>query len=380
MITVEGIRQKALQRYPAVVAALLRGDDTIFPLVIPADKSLDAATFSDVVTALRPLHDAQKSKRGKGFSIDWCNRRVLGGLQSVPSRIYIETAADFFEVTGKRAEYEAIGGACRELVQAFPQLASWAIQNSKSLLRYRDDWQGIIAVCQYFLAHRRPHPYYLRELPIPVHTKFIEDHAPIIRALLDQLLPESEVDKGVASLAARYGLKTPPVLIRLRVLDNALHGTLGYEECALPLEIACALRWSPKRVFIVENQACYLAFPKVANSVAIWGEGFQARLVMNLPWLREAELFGWFDLDISGFEMLNMSRRLYPHMKSLIMDKDTLQRFANFQVSVDAVTPKTLPRLTSEEQQTYLQLARTGTRLEQERISQQWVAARLSDV
>ncbi|MFX8335643.1 Wadjet anti-phage system protein JetD domain-containing protein, partial [Acinetobacter baumannii] len=72
---------------------------------------------------------------------------------------------------------------------------------------------------------------------------------------------------------------------QIRVLDDELKPVLGYEECSLPLDDAAWLKWLPEKVFIIENQVCYLTFPKVKNAVAIFGEGFKSRLSRHIPWL-----------------------------------------------------------------------------------------------
>ncbi|QBD83792.1 hypothetical protein EPA93_45535 [Ktedonosporobacter rubrisoli] len=45
---------------------------------------------------------------------------------------------------------------------------------------YHGDWSDLIAVCDYFLEHPRP-ACYIREIPVAVHTKFIEQHSGILR-------------------------------------------------------------------------------------------------------------------------------------------------------------------------------------------------------
>jgi len=107
---------------------------------------------------------------------------------------------------------------------------------------------------------------------------------------------------------------------------------LGYDECALTLEDAAWLKWVPENVFIIENQVCFLTFPKVRHSVAIFGEGFKSRLSKHLHWLNKTKLHCCFDLDTAGFEMLNMIREHYPNASSFLMDVATYNQFVHFTV------------------------------------------------
>ncbi len=380
MITPAQIKAKAEKIYPKVVCKILQGESAPFPMDLPADKKLQGKSITELRAQVLPLYEQQKEKRGRGFSIEWRTAQVLGIKQQVPARIYFETLEDFLYAAGKAADYKTTIAVCRQLVAAFPQLADWAVSAQKLLLQYQHVWPRIITVCNYFVAHPPPHSFYLRELPVPVHTKFIEAHASIIKVLLDKLLPADWINEEAASLPERFGLKLPPVLLRMRVLDEALIPELGYEECALPLETAAALNWQPQKVFIVENQSCYLSFPRVAGGVAIWGEGFKARLVRHLPWLAGTQLFAWLDLDAAGFEMLHMLRRHYGQVQSLFMDRATLEAFAAFVVADEKATLKRLDLLTEEERAVYEGLAGGKRRLEQERVSQGWVEAGFTNI
>jgi hypothetical protein len=139
------------------------------------------------------------------------------------------------------------------------------------------------------------------------------------------------------------------------------------------------LNWKPDKVFIIENKACFLSFPKVKNGVAIFGEGFKSRVSKHISWLAESQLYCWFDMDPAGFEMLNMVRQFYNHAKSFLMDEKTYNEFSKF--SVDSVYRSiALTLLTSEEEKMYHFLQQTNKRLEQERISNVYVQDHLKNI
>ena len=95
-------------------------------------------------------------------------------------------------------------------------LSGWLLENSVKLARYSDVANDLIAVCQALL--NRPMPdCFLRELDVPVDTKFIEKHGVVLKQWLDILLPASAIDVGETKFARRYGLRDgrPHHLIRL---------------------------------------------------------------------------------------------------------------------------------------------------------------------
>jgi len=158
-----------------------------------------------------------------------------------------------------------------------------------------------------------------------------------------------------------------------------LKSKLGYNECSLTLEDAKWLDWVPENVFIIENQICFHTFPKFANSVAIFGEGFKSRLTKEMPWLGKTNLYCWFDLDTAGFEMLNMIREHYSNAKSLMMNWETYKSFQEYSVEIKSPT-KNLPNLSQEESELYEFLSTSNKRLEQERISQNFVQNSLTSI
>lgn len=375
MITIADISDKSSRLFYKVVSAQLAGN-VVFPLKITGNKKLEGDNYSDWKKSLVPLYDHSKSVKAKSYSVEWKQKIINGSRQQVPASIFFETLEDFLYFLKKEKEFNNICNAKQLITQAFPSLEPWAITNPALLARYTGQWNDILKVLQYFSNHRPPHGYYIRELPIAVHSKFIETNTGILKQLLDIILPDDDKDVNTNDFASRYFLKKPNVLTQIRILDDALKPMLGYDECSLTIDDAAFLQWVPEKVFIIENQACYLSFPKVNNAVAIFGEGFKSRLSRHILWLNKTRLFCWFDLDASGFEMLHMIRKHYPEASSMLMDHATLDRFAEFIVP-DHKKVKQLPLLTSTEQELYNYLVQHHLRLEQERISQQYVMENL---
>jgi hypothetical protein len=371
MITPKELLTKAEKIFFKIVSSHLK-DENIFPLVMPSNKQVTGNSYSDLKANLVPLLQNSKAVKKRGYSVDWIDRNINGTRQTVPAKIYFDSLDDFIHFVNKENDYQKIISANSLLSANFPALKEWANNNPELILDNFEKWADIIKVCSYFSSILPPHPYYLRDLPIEVHSKFIEQNKSLLRKLLDLLLPDGWKNISSNDFSERYFLRKVSTYAQIRILDEELKPHLGYDECSLTLEDAAWLNWLPKNVFIIENQICFLTFPKVKNSVAIFGEGFKSRISKDIPWLNQTKLFCWFDLDTAGFEMLNMIREYYPNAVSFLMDEPTYKLFEQFAVN-NTGKKKSLPLLSSEEQKLYQFLLENNKRLEQERISQKYV-------
>ncbi len=378
MITPKELLAKADKIFFKIISAHLKGE-SIFPLVMSSNKQVTGSNFSDLKNDLVPLYQQSKAIKQKGYSVDWKKKNINGSKQSVPSKIYFDTIEDFLHFTGKESDYLKILASRNLLIKSFPFLEQWANDKPEILLSNYSAWADIIKVCKYFETNQPPHPYYIRELPIEVHSKFIEQNAGLLKKLLDLLLPDEWKNIASNDFSERYLLRKVSVYTQIRILDDELKPHLGYDECSLTLEDAAWIKWIPKNVFIIENQISFLTFPKIKNSVAIFGEGFKSRLSKDIPWLNKANLYCWFDLDTAGFEMLNMIREHYPNAASFLMDKITYFKFEQFSI-VNKSRKKVLVNLDSEEQGLYEFLITNSRRLEQEKIAQNYVDLSLTKI
>lgn len=371
MITPSEIKIKADKSFFKVLSAELN-ESSLFPIFIRGDKQLSGSNYSDWKQDIVPLHQESKSFKGKGYSVEWKEKIINGSRQQVPHKIYIESLEDLIYLTHRANDYSEIKQAYFKIIDIFPELKPWAIAYPAELLKYVGEWQNILSVCSFFRSSDNLIQYYIRELPIDVHTKFIEEHTGILRKLLDQLLPESKINKNAFNFTDRYKLKKPQIFTQIRVLDDDLKPYLGYEECGLSLEDTTWLKWTPAKVFIIENKTCFLTFPKTKGAVAIFGEGFKSSITKQISWLGKTQLYCWFDLDGAGFEMLNMIRQHYPNAISFLMNEIVFRSFEKFIVT-DNPKLKMLTHLDANELELYHYLVKGKKRLEQERVSQQFI-------
>ena len=156
---------------------------------------------------------------------------------------------------------------------------------------------------------------------------------------------------------------------------------LGLSEVAVRAEELTQLDVAAGRALIVENEITYLSVPVPPDGVVLWGRGFDVDRVGRLPWLMDAEVTYWGDIDTHGFAILNRLRGRLPRVRSVLMDHETLLEHRDRWVHEAHPTAAVLPRLTPAEARLHQELVEDrfgpGIRLEQELISWPWVLERL---
>ena len=238
-----------------------------------------------------------------------------------------------------------------------------------------------MAVCRYFLECPRPNVY-IRELPIPVHTKFIETHTGILRDLLDVLLPAQAINAHATSFTARFGLRDKAPLIRLRLLDEQLEWehNLRLDDLSLPVEQAAYLlstHLKPRRVVIVENLINFLTLPQLPNTVGIFGGGFGIHLLRGMPWLNNCDVLYWGDIDAHGFQILSDLRGIFAHTGSIMMDWATFKAHVDYVITGIAAHSVSFEHLNTTEVELAQHITEHHLRLEQEHIPQDYAVQAL---
>ena len=377
MITPDEIRQQAKRKYLNFLRAKVRGES-----FLPWAMRFRKTKASDDYLALRrwvgELLAESKAERGFGYTVLLEERELRRyGRQSLPAHITIETESDFLRLIGKVAEFGAWQTVVTHTLSQFPQLEEWLAQYPQRVLSNLDVWDDLLIVCAYFVAHPRPN-LYLRELPVPVHTKFVEDNQAILRHLLDALLPPVAIHADESQFERRFGLRYDEPQIRLRLLDESLCHALDWPVADMSLTVSdCAMLrgMNSRTVLIVENKMTFLTLPPVPNGLAIWGKGFQVSLLREVGWLADCTIRYWGDLDAQGFAILSQLRGYWSQARSFLMDAGTLAKYQNFVVTGTPAGEMSLANLDGEETAVYQHLLAHNYRLEQERISQPDVAA-----
>jgi hypothetical protein len=370
MITPKEIKDKTERKYISFLQSLVE-QRPFEKLVIRGDKSYTKSSLAEFEREIQLIHSQSKEKKGFGYSLDFQKVKTKHlGVQDLPTSIYFDNERDFLKFLGKENEVDFFKSNVEIILREFPELKDWIINNSKKVIDNANEWQNILQVCQYFKQNPKPN-FYIRELPVKVHTKFIERNKGIIRELLDVLIYE-HVNTEEKEFEKRFYLKYAEPQIRFKVLDKTISDSFfsGIDDIAIPVSQFEKLNLPIKKVLVVENKTTLyttLTLPKMNDTIAIFGSGFSVFNLKNVRWFDNLKLLYWGDIDVQGFEILSQFRSYFPQTKSILMDKQTFDKF----FEDDKGTPTNLStrlNLTDEEQQLYDILKTNNWRLEQEKI------------
>jgi hypothetical protein len=295
------------------------------------------------------------------------------GRNILPARVRVSTYDQAWRLLGVRKEvtsYRRILDLSGEL----PAVRAWVRQRPLGALAAADHWEQILAAYRW-LDSSRDSGRRLREITAPgVDTKFVEQH----RTLLGDLLGADRTARGfVKSL----GLALAPEMLRLRFHPMVLHLPAALSEATFRVQELAAVPAVVGTAVVIENETTYLTVPIPQHGVVMWGKGFDVSRVGALPWLREADVHYWGDLDTHGFAILSQLRGRLPQTTSFLMDRETLLAHRERWGREPTPTAARLDRLTDSEASLYADLVsdRMGdaVRLEQERIDWAWAEERL---
>lgn len=414
MITPEEIQKKAERKFPDFLkwkATEILGieNEPFFPLEIKSDKGKAGGDLAERGKEIAPLIAKSKQKTGRGYELEFeeVNTRRNGRQTQIKS-IKFTSEDDFLFTAKKKTEAENFKNALlvlkNGLLRNSQNLFFWSVHHLSDLTSSREKnfWQDI-CLCVNFLAQNPDTHKYIRELPVKVHTKFIENNKSLIHSLVELLQNDDDENARHSERSAQHdaklsfekahGLKEKPVLARFRPLcknpesdENPLRiSGFPLSEISLSLEDFCALGKTKafssfQKIFVVENEMVFLTFPPVENSLCVWGHGFTAVELKNASWLSEHGLFYFGDLDEHGFLILSDFRKYFPAAKSFCMDKATLAEFSDFRVEGKTLAGNSVPEnLTAEEKEVFeiLRSDKKKNRLEQERISNNWIETKI---
>jgi hypothetical protein len=370
MITVAEIKKKADRLYPQFLKATLLGEQ-FFPKVLRSDKSV-SADFVAMSKELSELISGSKDRKGFGYVVQSRPIKTRNhSVQDIPESIEFEDQDNYLQFIGKLKEFDLFIEQSMLIKNTIPLLESWMEQNPLSIVDNHHQWEDLLKVCDWFLNHFEPDRFYIRELPIAIHTKFIEDNKAILRNLLDELIPD-KLNRNESVFEKRFHLKYAEPEIRFRFLKPLEDNVTPYNDLSVALSEFVNHSISCKRVFIIENKMNFLTFPEISNGIAIWGKGFALESLKQVTWLSDKEIYYWSDLDAQGFQMLSQLRSYFVQTKSFLMNSNLLERFSEFVVKGTPAKIEKLENLSEEESVLFNSIKSQNIRLEQERIPQ-WV-------
>ncbi len=363
MLTPSQIRLKAERKYQDVLRSIVSGE-TVFPVVIRFGQPSPSDDFAKLK---REIEELAYGNFGYKIEYDSINTRRWG-TQRLPMQVRFDTEAEYLTALDKTLEVAAFRTNIEESLRRLPQLKPWLTSRVKWVIDFAADWEGILRVCEYFLKNPKP-GHYIRQLPIQVHTKFIQEHKEVLTSLLLFLLPAEATCPTGNSFETKFGLRPLEPTIRFRSLDPKLTVNLRLTEnrMGLPLDCFRNLPGRSLKVIITENLMNLECLPAAPGTLAIWGQGNAAELLHQVEWLADCHVVYWGDIDEHGFHILARLRAHYPHVRSVMMCMGTLRSFQSLCGPGEKAghVPK---NLTGCEAEAFAEVQRSKSRLEQEKI------------
>jgi len=364
MIAPIEIKKKAVNKYKAYLQSIVEGE-SFTPIIIVGDKkpNEDTVKFEE---ELMDLISCSKEKKGYGYTIEYQTVKTKRhGIQDIPTSISFKTEYDYLKYVNKENDAAKFKKDITSILSSFPELKDWIYKYPIKVIE--NDWESLLKVCKYFKAIPQPH-LYIRELPIHVHTKFIENNSGIIRELLDIIIADY-VNIEERKFEARFNLKYDEPLVRFRLLDEAISHQLfgGIDDISIPISEFQHLSLPIQTVYVVENKINMLTFPVKRNSIVIWGHGFGVDIMKNVDWLKTKKIYYWGDLDTQGFQILSEFRFHFKQVQSFLMDRYTFDKYYEGDKGTVTNVEKELC-LTAEEKDMFEYLKANNLRLEQEKV------------
>ncbi|MDR2198074.1 MAG: DUF2220 family protein [Deltaproteobacteria bacterium] len=378
MLGIPDVKKKLLglfqRRHPGWLMSL---GDSLPPPDFPLVLSLKPPLEKEVLGAQEAVRSWIRSWREldpalgevRWFDVKW---RYLGE-QRLPRELVLpdpESVVRHLELSrGWREALRRYGRAA----ELFPQIKESFAESRHELFEMgRDDFERLLETAAWLVRNPRS-GLYPREIPVSgIDSKWLETNKRAVSSLFHKL---AGADSSSGDFHERLGLKKPPSLARLLLLDQSLRETAGgLRDFAASAEELGKLRMKPELIVIVENLQTGLSFKDIPGAVLFLGLGYKVDLLGRLPWLDGIRALYWGDIDTHGLAILSRARGYLPRLKSALMDTETFLSHRPLWGRENTPWTGTTPaNLTPEEEDLFLGL-RSGRwgenlRLEQERIS-----------
>lgn len=378
----DAVRDRAVRKMNRDIPVWLLGTDT--ELSIP----------------LHPLTGRQAAEdldQAKAFNAAWIGNphvhwetrawHAAGlGMQEVPTRFIARGAEEISQAAGRAHDWHETVRKFHLLCHdaATPEVLATAARTVRRWVELDDaDLTRIRHVVRWFL-HNPDSGLLPRAVAVEgIHGKWLENNTSLVQALL------SAARGAPDGSAGDLGLGVIEPTVRLRRLDPLLRGSEHLDDISVPLSEATSLFSTghrPKVILMVENLATFLSFtqaPEGSGAVVLWTKGYAVDVVARMPWFEQCRLLYWGDLDSDGFAILHRLRRALNEgrtVDSVLMDPETVNRFATFGVHDPGDVSLHLPSLNADEESARNLLVIQGVmRIEQERIPWQYALDELKE-
>ncbi|WP_067510024.1 Wadjet anti-phage system protein JetD domain-containing protein [Actinoplanes sp. TFC3] len=318
--------------------------------------------------------------RGPG-TIHHQNMKFPTGLHSMPHALVLDGPVDAAAACAESADtWRRCGQRLITLQSRFPSARFDGLIRRITELDPQDFDRLVDAVA--WLGANPTSGLLLRQLPIKgINTKWLMRHAHLVLSMLGDDDTEPVQDDGDGQrrlrLHRRLGLRIPPDLVQVAVLDPELRAQFaGMRHFAAGIDDLNLWPNRPRIVVLLENKETgYALIDDLPDTVVLHGEGFSVLHYARIDWVRAAtRVLYWGDIDAAGLQFVSDLRGYGISVRTVMMNRETLDMFAD--LSGDGAGPqrRTLPNLEDEEQDLYSLLVEyadthsSGILLEQERI------------
>ncbi len=314
----------------------------------------------------------QDRARVHGVTLDWKNREFGNSKHPLPSHLPVEDVDVAARLCAGRWPGLLSTGRTRlaVLAERFPSRPAPEAIVRRAEAYSAVDFELLVTAATWFAAHPGS-GLSPRQVPIEgLHSKWLnaKGRTELVRDLA-----------GLEDLGLLANAR--PVPIEFTYLDPEHRAAGGRLHDSVAPGTAMAPQYAPEMVIISENKDTAVLFPELLRAVAVQGHGTKGPTrIAQVDWPARAEaVIYWGDLDAAGFEIVNRYRAAGVPVRTILMDPDTLVRYARFEATTDAKgvplvrsAPKRLGHLTATEQVTYRMLTDPDStypiRVEQERI------------
>ena len=255
----EDVRQLLARRFQSKHREWLVGDpgEGQWPLEVPLGVPTEQAALRQV-DGVRAWVSAWQGWQGVG-SLSWCERRWKAlGVQRLPEKLALGGPEDVAMWIGESARWERAQSRYRTLTARWPVLAQPLPRYFDVLADYGDaDFRRLAEMLDWIANHPQS-DLYPRQLPVSgLDSKWLDGRKGLLTDLVAAIQEDSSSD---LDFYQRCGLKAPPILVRMRVLDQALRARVGgVGDITAPVEDLAGLNLPVSHVFIVENLQTGLA-------------------------------------------------------------------------------------------------------------------------
>lgn len=369
-VSVAEIRQRARRAFERHAPKWAAEGAEEAALNVPLHPPSERAALTDLATTRQWVEDWREAEAHLPVRLEWANRSWARiGTQQVPVRVTVQGAEAIAHLADTTTSWQLLSerlATLRSLTGTGPEQIATLQSHARTVARLDEsDFSRLLHVLEW-LRINPASGRLVRELPIRgIDTKWIGRRRRLVEELHQAVTGRTEL-----------GLREPPALVRMRILDPA-YSVGGLRDITAPVPDLAKLPFAPELVFVFENLSTLLAMPDTPGAVVLDGGGHRVNLVAAIPWASEVTY--WGDLDSHGFAILHRLRRSGVRARSALMDRETLRDHHDLCVVDPTPNIGFFDELTAEERSTLNLLSSSGNlRLEQERIPWDYALARLA--